>query len=113
MQPMSEAGMRAAAEKMRAAGAHEEAIRAFESAYRRLESGEETLLPSADLELLPRYCWETNTNYKAVRLMLDLGFPIAHTESSHGYSPLHNAAWSGDAALVDTRVAALWSGLYR
>jgi UTP--glucose-1-phosphate uridylyltransferase len=50
MQPMSEAGMRAAAEKMRAAGAHEEAIRAFESAYRRLESGEETLLPSADLE---------------------------------------------------------------
>lgn len=31
-------------------------------------------LPSADLELLPRYCWETNTNYEAVWLMLDLGF---------------------------------------
>jgi len=41
-------------------------------------------LPSLDLELLPRYCCETNTNYEAVRLMLDLGFPIAHTESSHG-----------------------------
>ncbi|HWE08306.1 MAG TPA: UTP--glucose-1-phosphate uridylyltransferase [Solirubrobacteraceae bacterium] len=47
---MSEAGLRAAVEKMRAAGAHEEAIRAFESAHRRLESGEEALLPSADLE---------------------------------------------------------------
>jgi UTP--glucose-1-phosphate uridylyltransferase len=50
MVPMSEAGMRAATEKMRAAGAHPEAIRAFESAYRRLESSEEALLPSADLE---------------------------------------------------------------
>jgi UTP--glucose-1-phosphate uridylyltransferase len=50
MQPMSEAGLRAATDKMRAAGAHEEAIRAFESAYRRLESGEESMLPSADLE---------------------------------------------------------------
>jgi UTP--glucose-1-phosphate uridylyltransferase len=47
---MSEAGLRAAVEKMRAASAHEEAIRAFESAYRRLESGEEAMLPSADLE---------------------------------------------------------------
>ncbi|MGZ4313866.1 MAG: UTP--glucose-1-phosphate uridylyltransferase, partial [Solirubrobacteraceae bacterium] len=47
---MSEAGMRAAVEKMRAAGAHPEAIRAFESAYRRLESGETAMLPSADLE---------------------------------------------------------------
>jgi UTP--glucose-1-phosphate uridylyltransferase len=50
MPGMSEAGMRAAVEKMRAAGAHPEAIRAFESAYRRLESGEEAMLPSADLE---------------------------------------------------------------
>ncbi|HEY7334021.1 MAG TPA: ankyrin repeat domain-containing protein [Bryobacteraceae bacterium] len=58
-------------------------------------------LAAADLELLPRYCWETNTNIEAVRLMLDLGFPIAHTERSHGYSPLHNAAWSGNAVLVD------------
>jgi ankyrin repeat protein len=62
-------------------------------------------LPNVDLELLPRYCWETNTNYEAVRLMLDLGFPIAQTESSHGYSPLHNAAWSGDAALVELLIS--------
>jgi UTP--glucose-1-phosphate uridylyltransferase len=47
---MSEAGLQAAVEKMRAAGAHDEAIRAFESAYRRFESGEEAMLPSADLE---------------------------------------------------------------
>jgi len=58
-------------------------------------------LPSADLELLPRYCWETNINLEAVRLMLDVGFPITQTERSHGYSALHNAAWAGDAALVD------------
>jgi ankyrin repeat protein len=64
-----------------------------------------TSLPVADLELLPRYCWETNTNLEAVRLMLDLGFPITQTESSHGYSPLHNAAWSGNAALVDLLIA--------
>ena len=62
-------------------------------------------LPAADLELLPRYCWETNLNYEAVRLMLDLGFPVAHTERSHGYSPLHNAAWAGHAALVDLLIS--------
>jgi ankyrin repeat protein len=62
-------------------------------------------LPSVDLELLPRYCWETNTNYEAVRLMLDLGFPVAQTETSHGYSPLHNAAWSGNAPLVDLLIS--------
>jgi UTP--glucose-1-phosphate uridylyltransferase len=50
MHGMSEAGMRAAVDKMRAAGAHPEAIRAFEGAYRRLESGETAMLPSADLE---------------------------------------------------------------
>jgi ankyrin repeat protein len=58
-------------------------------------------LADADLELMPRYCWETNINYEAVRLMLDLGFPIAQTERSHGYSSLHNAAWAGDVGLVD------------
>jgi hypothetical protein len=58
-------------------------------------------LPDADLELLARYCWETNVNIEAVRLMLDLGFPIAHPETSHGWSPLHNAAWGGYADLVD------------
>ena len=58
-------------------------------------------LPAADLELPARYCWETNTNYDAVKLMLDVGFPVAHPERSHGYSPLHNAAWAGSADLVD------------
>jgi ankyrin repeat protein len=62
-------------------------------------------LPAEDLELLPRYCWETNTNIDAARLMLDLGFPIAHPEHSHGYSALHNAAWSGSADLVDLLIA--------
>jgi len=62
-------------------------------------------LPSADLELLPRYCWETNTNCDAVKLMLDLGFPIAQTERSHGYTALHNAAWSGSAELVELLIA--------
>src|ERR1700753_1694103 len=50
MDGMSEAGMRAAVEKMRAAGAHPEAIRAFERAYERLDSGETAMLPSAELE---------------------------------------------------------------
>jgi ankyrin repeat protein len=58
-------------------------------------------LPAADYELVARYCWETNTNYEAVKLMLDIGFPVAHRERSHGYSPLHNAAWAGSADLVD------------
>ena len=58
-------------------------------------------LPAADHELVARYCWETNTNYDAVRLMLDLGFPVAYPENSHGYSPLHNAAWAGSADLVE------------
>ncbi len=62
-------------------------------------------LPPEDLELLPRYCWETNTNYDAAKLMLDLGFPIAHPERSHGYTALHNAAWSGSADLVDLLIA--------
>jgi len=62
-------------------------------------------LPDADLEVPARYCWETNTNYEAVRLMLDVGFPVAHPETSHGYSPLHNAAWAGSADLVDLLLA--------
>jgi ankyrin repeat protein len=62
-------------------------------------------LPAADHELVARYCWETNTNYEAVKLMLDIGFPVAHPERSHGYSPLHNAAWSGAADLVDLLIA--------
>ena len=47
---MSEAGLRAAEEKMRTAGHSEEAIRAFAGAYTRLESGRSTMLPSAELE---------------------------------------------------------------
>jgi UTP--glucose-1-phosphate uridylyltransferase len=47
---MSDEGRESAAQKMRDAGAHEEAVRAFESAYRRLESGQETMLPSSELE---------------------------------------------------------------
>jgi ankyrin repeat protein len=58
-------------------------------------------LASVDLELLPRYCWETNLDYHAVKLMLDLGFPVSHPEHSHGYTPLHNAAWAGAADLVE------------
>jgi ankyrin repeat protein len=59
-----------------------------------------TSLPEEDLQLLAVYCWETNLNIEAVKLMLDLGFPIAHPERNHGYSALHNAAWAGNAQLV-------------
>lgn len=58
-------------------------------------------LPEEDLELLARYCWETNVSVESVRLMLDCGFAIDHPEPSHGWSPLHNAAWGGYADLVD------------
>jgi UTP--glucose-1-phosphate uridylyltransferase len=50
MANMSDDGSRLAADKMRAAGAHEEAIRAFENAYARLVTGQEAMLPSAELE---------------------------------------------------------------
>jgi ankyrin repeat protein len=62
-------------------------------------------LPDVDRELLARYCWETNANIEAVRLMLDCGFPVDFPERSHGYSPLHNAAWGGFADLVDLLIA--------
>jgi Ankyrin repeat len=62
-------------------------------------------LPDVDRELVAKYCWETNTNYDAVKLMLDLGFPVAHPEHSHGYTPLHNAAWSGSGDLVELLIA--------
>jgi hypothetical protein len=58
-------------------------------------------LPDVDLELLARYCWETNVSIEAVRLMLDLGFPLEFPERSHGFSPLHNAAWGGYGELVE------------
>jgi hypothetical protein len=62
-------------------------------------------LPDVDRELVARYCWETNTNYAAVKLMLDLGFPVAHPEHSHGYTPLHNAARAGSGDLVELLIA--------
>jgi ankyrin repeat protein len=62
-------------------------------------------LPDVDRELVAKYCWETNTSYGAVELMLDLGFPIAHPERNHGYTPLHNAAWAGSGDLVDLLIA--------
>jgi ankyrin repeat protein len=58
-------------------------------------------LADVDRELVAKYCWETNTNYDSVKLMLDLGFPIAQPERSHGYTPLHNAAWAGSGDLVE------------
>jgi ankyrin repeat protein len=62
-------------------------------------------LPDVDRELVAKYCWETNTNYDAVKLMLDLGFPVPHPERSHGYTPLHNAAWAGSGDLVELLIA--------
>jgi hypothetical protein len=62
-------------------------------------------LPDVDCQLVAKYCWETNTNYDAVKLMLDLGFPVAHPEHSHGYTPLHNAAWAGSGDLVDLLIS--------
>jgi ankyrin repeat protein len=62
-------------------------------------------LRDVDRALVAKYCWETNTNYDAVKLMLDLGFPVAHAERNHGYTPLHNAAWAGSGDLVDLLIA--------
>lgn len=58
-------------------------------------------LHDEDRALLAKCCWETNLNLDAVRLMLDLGFPVDAPEFNHGYLPLHNAAWCGDPYLVD------------
>ena len=57
-------------------------------------------LDQEDLALLAKFCWETNKNIEAVRLMLDLGFPIDAREFNHGCTALHNAAWCGDLDLV-------------
>jgi hypothetical protein len=77
------------------------ADRAAAAAIAGANPGLVSTLADADKELLARYCWETNANIDAVRLMLDLGFPIDFPERSHGYTPLHNAAWGGYADLVD------------
>jgi hypothetical protein len=58
-------------------------------------------LDAEDRTLLAKSCWETNKNIEAVRLMLDLGFPVDVPEHNHGYLPLHNAAWCGDPELVE------------
>jgi hypothetical protein len=57
-------------------------------------------LDNEDFALLAKFCWETNKNIEAVRLMLDLGFPIDAREFNHGCTALHNAAWCGDPDLV-------------
>ncbi len=58
-------------------------------------------LEGDDATLLARACWETNRNYDAVKIMLELGFPVNVPEFNHGYSPLHNAAFDGNTELVD------------
>ena len=58
-------------------------------------------LDDEDRTLLAKFCWETNLRIEVVRLMLDLGFPVDVPESNHGFLPLHNAAWCGDASLVE------------
>ncbi len=58
-------------------------------------------MDNEDRSLLAKLCWETNQNIAAIRLMLDLGFPVDVPEHNHGYSPLHNAAWCGNAELVE------------
>lgn len=58
-------------------------------------------LDAEDRALLAKSCWETNLNPEAVRLMLDLGFPVDAPEFNHGFLPLHNAAWCGASDLVE------------
>jgi ankyrin repeat protein len=62
-------------------------------------------LNDEDKALLAKCCWETNLNPEAVRLMLDLGFPVDAPEFNHGFQPLHNAAWCGDPELVELLIA--------
>ncbi len=57
-------------------------------------------LDQEDLSLMAKFCWETNKSIDAVRLMLDLGFPVEAREHNHGCTALHNAAWCGDPELV-------------
>ena len=63
-------------------------------------------MDNEDRSLLAKMCWETNQNIEAARLMLDLGFPVDVPERNHGYTPLHNAAWCGNAELVELLIAA-------
>jgi ankyrin repeat protein len=53
-----------------------------------------------DRMLLAKACWETNNDTEVIRLMIESGFPLGIPEVNHGYSPLHNAAWSGNAEVV-------------
>jgi ankyrin repeat protein len=57
-------------------------------------------LDEEDLALMAKFCWETNKNIEAVRLMLDMGFLVDAREFNHGCTALHNAAWCGDPELV-------------
>ncbi len=57
-------------------------------------------LSNEDLQLLAKFCWETNKSLESVALMLELGFPVDVPEDNHGFMALHNAAWCGDPELV-------------
>ena len=54
-----------------------------------------------DHQLLAKACWETNRNIEAVRIMLAFGVGVDVPELNHFYSPLHNAAFDGNASLVE------------
>src|SRR5207302_341009 len=45
-------------------------------------------------------------NFEAVRLMLELGFPVSTRAGEHGCTALHTAALSGSAELVRLLIAA-------
>ena len=57
-------------------------------------------LDDEDLALLTKCCSDTNYNLKAVRLMLDLGFPVATNHSDNECSSLHHAASCGYADIT-------------
>ncbi len=54
-----------------------------------LHPGLSAELDDEDQALLAKCCWETNLNREAVRLMLDVGFPVDVPERNHGFLPLH------------------------
>jgi hypothetical protein len=60
-------------------------------------------LPAEDLELLPKYCWETNTNYDAVKLMLDSGLS---RRTDRAESRLHRAPQRGVGGIGGPRRSA-------
>ena len=57
-------------------------------------------LDDKDLALLSTRCSDTGYDIKAVRLMLDLGFPPVGGRGVRGFTPLHHAAFHGYADLT-------------